>query len=227
MSKKALNQTRKAKKIGGTHRVAKVYQQILVVSEDSKSSVDYLNALWRDLSRSKEKALQKSVVIRGSHKGSSPDKVCESAQALNIELGGFDEMYCVMDVDSHQTLNKTLHEIRNNNSENPISHAIVSNPCFEYWILLHLEDSSAPFVRKSNKSACDCVGQRIRTFNNQGFAQYKKSGFDLFNSLNKLNAQNDAVLRSRRILNTGNPENINPSTNFHMLIERLLNQATQ
>lgn len=141
MSKK-FNRT--AKKTGSDRPEPKNYTQILIVSEDTKSSVSYLNALWRELSQSKGNVLQKSVQIISSHKGSSPDQVLASAEEKNDEMDGFDEVFCVMDVDSHKTLNNTLQRIRGDGFRNKGYHAIVSNPCFEYWVYLHLCESDAP-----------------------------------------------------------------------------------
>lgn len=221
-----LHHKRKAKKAGSSRTKAKEYPQILVVSEDSKSSVTYLKALWRDLSKHKVQALQKSVQIHPSHKGSSPDQVLESAKDIHNKENDFTEIYCVMDVDSHQTLNTALSNVRDGELKACGYHAIVSNPCFEYWVYLHLVDSDAPFNRTGKKSVCDCVGKKIREIS--GFEQYNKGNFDLFKNLSKVtDAQNNAIDRSKRILGENNPEDKNPSTNFHVLIERLIEQSSQ
>lgn len=224
----ASNNKRKAKKIGVKRTEPIRYDQILIVTEDTKSSVEYLKVLWAKLSKDKCKALQESVKIYPSHEGSSPDRVLGSAENKNEEMDGFDEIYCVMDVDSHQLLNSTLQKIRSKSFRTRGFQAIVSNPCFEYWILLHSDESDAPFNRKGKKSPCDCVQDKIKKNKNHAFNKYQKgSDFDWRCALSKIEqAQTRAISRSERILGAQNPEDVNPSTNFHCLINRLIQQSS-
>ena len=54
----------------------------------------------------------------------------------------FDEIWCVFDVDAHPDVNSAIAEAR----DAGIGIA-VSNPCFELWLVLHVEDRSTEVHR--------------------------------------------------------------------------------
>lgn len=47
----------------------------------------------------------------------------------------FDEIWCVFDVDEHEDVNSAVAEARDSGIK-----TAVSNPCFELWLVLHVED---------------------------------------------------------------------------------------
>ena len=57
---------------------------------------------------------------------------------------GFDEIWCVFDVDAHPNVNSAVAEARDAGIE-----VAVSNPCFELWLVLHLEDQTAHVDRRT------------------------------------------------------------------------------
>jgi hypothetical protein len=57
---------------------------------------------------------------------------------------GFDEIWCVFDVDAHPDLKSAIAEAR----DAGIGVAI-SNPCFELWLVLHAEDQTAHVDRRA------------------------------------------------------------------------------
>lgn len=54
----------------------------------------------------------------------------------------FDEIWCVVDVDDHPNLNSAIAEARDAGIE-----IAVSNPCFELWLVLHVEDQTTEVDR--------------------------------------------------------------------------------
>lgn len=56
----------------------------------------------------------------------------------------FDEIWCVFDVDSHPDVKRAVTEARDAGIE-----IAVSNPCFELWLVLHVEDRTAAVDRRS------------------------------------------------------------------------------
>ena len=86
--------------------------------------------------------------------GSAPINVVDHAIEKAKESGGYDFIYCVFDRDRHESFHRALNKLRDNAKRHPL-HAIVSIPCFEYWILLHFENTDAPF------DICDNVIDRL------------------------------------------------------------------
>ncbi|HDZ61640.1 MAG TPA: RloB domain-containing protein [Nitrospirae bacterium] len=81
--------------------------------------------------------------------GSSPISVVKhSKERYNEEKrtgDAFDRVFCVFDKDSHESYTRALDEVEKAKPKN-IFKAITSIPCFEYWLLLHYEFSTKPFV---------------------------------------------------------------------------------
>ncbi|WP_428981560.1 RloB family protein [Nonomuraea composti] len=75
------------------------------------------------------------------------DKEARAQRDANI---AYDEVWCVVDVDQHKTLDQALVEARRGQVN-----LAISLPCFELWILYHFEDHTA---------ACDQerIRQRLR-----------------------------------------------------------------
>lgn len=57
---------------------------------------------------------------------------------------GFDEIWCVFDRDEHPNLEQAMREAR----DSGVCTAL-SNPCFEVWLLLHVEPCSAHIERRA------------------------------------------------------------------------------
>lgn len=206
-------------------------KRILIVTEDEKSALLYLRAFWRSVHRGKDRLLAESVTMVAGQ-GSSPDCVVKTAKkAANkaYKAGdSYNDVYCVMDVDQHEHLNDALQVIRNGPKPAGTKyHAIVSNPCFEYWVLLHYKESSKPFSSKRvGKSSCDCVREEFKKIDS--LKGYDKGDVCTLQTLaqNKTGL-NAAIERAQRILGGAAPEGINPSTNFYELIKDLTKLQTE
>lgn len=117
--------------------------RILICFEDAKSAPRYFKALRIHRSLTKQ-----SVRIDSDSTVSDPHSVVKRAVELRDDLisredfseEDGDSAWAVVDVDKHESIPNAIQLA---NSEN-IKLAI-SNPCFEYWILLHYENS-APYV---------------------------------------------------------------------------------
>lgn len=99
------------------------------------------------------------VILADNTIGSAPICVVQLAEAKSQERGGYDRIYCVFDRDGHESFDRARQRIRalagRLRNSLPISEA-VSIPCFELWVLLHLEQTTAPFHR------CSDVIDRVR-----------------------------------------------------------------
>lgn len=117
---------------------------LCIMCEDSQSSINYLEGLraWAGLP-------DQAAVVRHSPKGTNPKNVVESLKeekkthrlANSLDLA-FDEFWAVFDVDTHDHLTDALQQARDNGF-----HVVVSSPCFEEWLLLHLGVGFAPLPK--------------------------------------------------------------------------------
>lgn len=68
----------------------------------------------------------------------------------------FDEIWCVFDRDAHEDIPGTMQKAR----DLGIGVAF-SNPCFELWLVLHLEDQRAHIERRSIQTRCRELGLTV------------------------------------------------------------------
>lgn len=162
------------------------------------------------------------------HLGSDPRSVIEAAKAAKAERDKlvdqgledkFDEIWVVFDTEGPQNVQRT------NEAKNALEQAralnfehAVSNPCFEFWLLLHFEWNVGPFQN------CSVVCSRLR----RHIAGYTKAinPYDDTRPLTQT-AQDNArrLLTERFTPGTHHPCDCHPSTHVHKLIESLLGLA--
>lgn len=184
--------------------------KVLIVCEGKKTERDYFALI------KKKYRLTSVVVVKSSMLGSAPISVVQSAVSLSqeqIELYGksaqYEQVYCVYDTDEHTSLREAKRLINENNFI-----AIISNICFEYWLILHYKYSRASFLSRSGKSASQVCIEKLEEY----IKNYKKSAIekyfdDLFLRLET------AIFNSKKSLNDAVSTNeLNPSTNVHELI---------
>lgn len=117
-------------------------KRILIVCEDSKSSLKYFESFKKD---EKFKRELTSVDIEVIHpKNHDPLGLVNKAKELKNKekkLGNpYDEIWIVLDRDGHQNLPQAFDKCIANKME-----FCISVVCFELWILLHFERTSKPF----------------------------------------------------------------------------------
>ena len=90
------------------------------------------------------------IRVLASELGTQPLRVVDSAIREFSRKKAYDRVYAVFDRDDHENYANAIHraEAQNgklkNDERKPISFcAIVSVPCFEFWLLLHFEDVRA------------------------------------------------------------------------------------
>ena len=103
-----------------------VRKSILIVCEDSKASCDYFEKFRKELNLSSV-----HVEVCGEECGSAPISVVDFAKQkkqsqTSTIRDDYDEIFCVVDVDDHTTLNDAIQTARDNDLD-----LIISNPCFE------------------------------------------------------------------------------------------------
>lgn len=193
---------------------------ILIAVEDQKSARYYFER-FRD-------AMRKSrVVVIADHIGSSPKSVIEAAKRENAErtklvaLGEedkFEEIWVVFDTEGPQNV------VRRKAAQHAVDQALqlgfklaVSNPCFEYWFILHydyyvnqLADGSA-----ARKRLEKCLKKKYK----KGDCLFEQT----YPLIQKAIANSEKVWSERHGRNA-HPCDCHPSTQVHDLAKTLLEQ---
>jgi len=184
------------------------YEKVLIVCEDSVSAPNYFEELI-----SYYKISSANVKVDGSC-GSSPRCVFEYAEKLYECDDSYDRVYCVIDKDTHDTYDETLLKIRN---KKPF-YAANSIPCFEYWILLHFNPTTAPYSNKGKSSIANEVLKELKQY----MPNYEKGDKNVF--LATVKDLDFAINNAKRSLKQSEQTGTdNPSTNVHELVEYLRN----
>ena len=187
-------------------------KSILIVSEGSKTEPIYFNSL-----KSKLRLAMVEIEIVGE--GAAPITVVNRAIKLrekrkrlaktSLIKAAYEVIYCVIDVDTHETLDQAIDKARGNKIR-----TILSNPCFEYWYILHFKKTSAPFnTSKEAKSALK-----------KEHPAYCESDTTIFDVVYQKTP--DAIKRSKEVLKEHHNDaedlsDCNPSTHVHKIVEYL------
>lgn len=110
---------------------------ILIVCEGEKTEKNYLNRL-KDFFR-----LSNVSINIISSKKPNPSQIVEFTKEKNKDYS-YNKVYCVFDKDTHSDFDKARQECEKYKFE-----AITSNPCFEFWILLHFTYTTKSFAINS------------------------------------------------------------------------------
>ncbi len=182
--------------------------RILVLCEGAKCEPGYLRAFCRHA--------RNTAVVFDNAAGLDPKALVEVARNRLHESRreakryrdahrAFDQVWCVVDVDDHRRLQEARIMARDNDIE-----LVVSNPCFELWLILHFREQTAHIDRFQLKSAC----RKLPPGNHRDHPP-----FDAF-----MPRYDDAVRRARHLDEVhgrnGEPGK-NPSTGVHRLTERI------
>ena len=190
---------------------------ILIVTEGEKTEPDYLKGLRNNL------RLHAADIYVTSSQGTDPLSVVKYAISLRNERRrevrrgsgvAYDSVWAVFDTeraDTNPRLNDALQKAKANRIQ-----VGVSNPCFEFWLLLHDEHTTAPF------DTCTDVITRIKE---RFFANYQKGAVCISPYIQKIpDAVQRAELCRRHKINAGTDGN--PSTEMDLLV-REMNEATR
>jgi len=184
----------------------------LIVCEGSITEPAYFKALRSKL---RLRAVQINVI---SPSESEPIAVVERAITKKKEMAKlgipYEKVWCVVDVEipPHRTLDKAWEKARKADG----LELILTNPCIEYWFLLHFKKHTAPFDNNTDvMNALKAVHQ-----------SYKKSriGFDiLYRNTATAIKHSKEVLEEKRCGEY--LRDCNPSAHIHKIVEHLRNIA--
>lgn len=152
--------------------------------------------------------------IKSSPLGNDPLNIVNFAlQETNINE--YDQVYCVFDKEEHTNYKNALHKINQSFINDIPIYAIPSVPCFEYWLLLHFEETTKPYQKTGKKSASDCLISDLKKH-----IKYKKHDREIFKKTKT--HLNEAILRAERISKSQKINRTdNPSTMAHKLVKTM------
>lgn len=187
---------------------------VLIVCEGEKTEPNYFNAL-----RIKLRLSTVEVEVVGKEVGSAATSVVGGAKERRARrkrqakrspsLVAYDSVWCVMDVEvpQQETLDDALVTARDNGLK-----VILSNPCFEYWYLLHYTKTGRMMTQSE-------AGEALKA----EYPLYKKGNPASFREFEPRTDQGignaKAVLRESRC--DEDLRNFNSSTHVHRLVEYL------
>lgn len=196
------------------------YERVLIVCEGTKTEPNYFISLVQT-----HRLNSANVEVTGDC-GSDPLSIVSEAERLYAEQmsagNPFDRVFCVFDRDNHTNFGQALHKVRCMIEPN-VFYAIYSIPSFEYWILLHFEDTSKVFTSQRGRSAGKQVISEIKS--NGYIKNYAKNDAQLYAFL--ADRREVAIARSKkRLRNSITEKSNNPITVMHILVEYLINMNT-
>lgn len=195
-------------------------QFLLIVCEGESTEPAYFAHYKRKL-----RLANVGIDICGAECGSDPKSVVKYAEGRFKRDPSIDKCFCVIDRDRHQADNfngaisagKAINKLYK--KRDFVVH--VSDPCIEYWFILHFQYTRTPFTESGQKSRGGCALDKLVSL----WPEYRKNLPDIGLSLESRSAQ--ARINAREALRdaetTSEP---NPSTSLHLLIEDLERMAT-
>lgn len=177
--------------------------RVLVLCEDSKSALNYLQDAARHF--------RSHAVVKVAHCGrTDPIGIVEEAIGSRHN---FEVIYCVIDRDSHESFDQALLRARAFGESIKV---VPSYPCYEFWLLLHFRFTRAPITAVGTQSSGARMMAVLRS--EAGMDDYEKGSsrsiFDHLLDLLPLARDNAA----RALVATLVEQEMNPSTELHELI---------
>jgi len=205
---------------------------ILIVCEGQKTEIDYFEKLKTILI---DNMIGIKVIPVTSSSGPQALKIIESADAenklLTENLGiSADLTYCVFDEDDAKNISPKAYQnikdaIKQATDKN--YHIILTNPCLEYWFLLHYVEHNNAIEKQDDKSKGKVAVKVLQ----QHIPDYEKNGIEniaeIFNTLKIQTAITHAESTLKNHANTTDSHlnkqkeyiiDNNPSTNMQELI---------
>lgn len=197
-----------------------IKERILIVCEGEKTEPRYLNNLIRQL-----RVSTAEVRVHGKG-GSAPISVVEHAEKILEQDPDFKTVFLVFDRDRHESYNRAINKCKSL-AENKLSKIalmpITSVPCFEYWLLLHVSESTKPYgVDPIGASPAANLISDLKK--HSVFSNYKKSDCDFFDSI-KQSTDKAAATAERNLREAkkgGSSEyHEDPSTRVFLIVKEL------
>lgn len=178
-----------------------IKQRFLIVCEGAKTEPNYFKSFRVP-----------KVVIEIQGLGENPSKLVQSANDLKSE-DNYDQVWCVFDRDdwTKEDFNNAISSAKKYGFK-----VAYSNEAFELWYVLHFEFLNAGIPRKDYiTKLTSLLGKK-----------YEKNSQTIYDDL--LDKQNTAIRNAKKLMEQykpSKPEQDNPSTTVHLLVEQLIESA--
>jgi hypothetical protein len=183
-------------------------RRLLVVCGSEGNEARYIKGLKRHL---------RNVAVRVDvkEKGCAPLEVLEYGLSQVLRSAEpYDELWCVVDVDefitSGDNLGKAVKRAARESSGDLAVTMVVTNPCFELWLVLHFADHRAHLA---NYAQVKAVLKKHMPAYHKGALDFVRDGY--------AERYLEAAERARQMDPTGTSYQANPSTNMWRLVEAL------
>lgn len=187
---------------------------ILIVCEGLKTEPSYFESLRRKL-----RIATAEVEVVGQ--GAAPISVVDEAvtrkkkrqheASRGRQASGYDQVWCVLDVEQ-AGMNSSLPAARDKAQANKVRLAL-SNPCFEYWYLLHFKSTGRHFA--NCKAVCSALKKHLPSY------QKGKDVFPAIEPHTDVAIQNAKEKETQQWQHQDDPAARNPSTQVYQLVEEL------
>jgi len=193
----------------------------LIVCEGVATEPDYFQGLWRRL------RIPRSLVdVEVIGEGAVPLTVVDSAdsrrkerqkEAARSQVVEYDRVWCVVDVEApqpHAKISEALCKAKDLGID-----VALSNPCFEYWLLLHFEHTGSYFA--TNRSVRDALRQHIPAYDKS------KDIIDILYPLTEVAIRNAVSILHAQHHDPDDLTECNPSTHVHLVVKDLQRMASR
>ncbi len=171
--------------------------RLLVVCGATGTEPQYIRALNSFL-------CNRAVHVKVIEKGRSPSQVVDfGIKKMTAVKDSYDELWCVVDVDNFEDLDAAARKAKTSGIRTTL---IVSNPCFELWLVLHFADHRSYIDSPARTKQLLC----------RHVANYDKQIVD-FPAVYAPRLE-DASRRAKALDSTGEATRLNPSTNMWRLV---------
>lgn len=191
-------------------------RSILIVCEGEKTEPNYVSYFKQEL-----RLANVHLEVCGAECGSDPLSVVEFGEKQFLKERSIDDCLCLIDRDGHnlQRFNaakaKAVALDAKSRDRDFVVH--VSDPCIEYWFILHFRYLRTPFVKQGQKSRAEVAFDKLK----EVWPEYEKGSRDIGSHL--AGQIDEACKNAERAMkdarDTGEP---NPSTAMHLFIERMM-----
>lgn len=202
MGKDDLFKKRKASSLKQREMENKNERESLWVICEGKSEQNYLESLYAKKFRF---CFAKSL-------SSIKSKIAEESEAKHV--------FVLLDGDIHRDTNIT--NVRDYCRSYPNTTVIVNSPCFEYWLILHFEYTTRPFIGNNQGKTKDNECEKyLKKILNKHSLTYKKGEIDA-NLLEKLKElQSQAIAKAKKTVNDKEKSNVGSYSEMYKLFEGL------
>lgn len=185
------------------------YDVVLIVCEGEKTEPHYFEALKSELGLGNA-----NIRICGKECGSAPQSVVEYALTEFKKNPIYHSIFCVFDKDRHPTYEAAVDRVRSKRLPGKSKiEAITSVPCFEFWLMLHFEDTARPYSAVGGNSAGDQMVRDLKKY----MPDYEKGQGDAFALTYPM--VGEAIKRAQRLEKRQEEAGTdNPSTKVHRLV---------